>query len=92
MDDGADDFYRGLISASAFVARMSESMSQRRDRHQWKAPAQKFILVPDLPPPHIDYQRSNIPIHWTAEAHFTGAGNLGTAAFTTISPSSSSPN
>ena len=48
MDDGADDFYRGLISASAFVARMSEPMSQRRDRHMWKSSTRKLKFVASL--------------------------------------------
>ncbi len=43
MDDGSDDFYRGRISASAFVA--LAPMSQRRDRHRWKAPRLKIVSL-----------------------------------------------
>jgi hypothetical protein len=38
MDDGSDDFYRGLMSADAFRALMS--------RHLWNAPAPKLERVP----------------------------------------------
>lgn len=46
MDDGSDDFYRGLTSADAFTALMSAPMSQRRDRHRWRVPALKLYILP----------------------------------------------